>query len=397
MTHAMLSALPVGPAEPTEDDLQPADPAQSQPGPGFCRRMRVAIGSASEWVFGALALVLGLSILAATPVLQFLSFGYLLEAGGRVARTGRWRDALIGVRRAARLGSMAIGSAVVLLLLQLAASWANAAELIDPGGPIARRWRIGLAVLSGLAVLHLVAACARGGKLRYFLWPPGTPLWLARRVRRGRLYTSARDDVCEFITALRLPHYFRLGVLGFAGTLAWLAIPVSLIALGRRFAVAGLLGGLLLGLVALVLPFLQVRFVVEDRFSALFEYRAVRRRFLRAPWAFALAACLTLALAIPLYLLKIEMIPRETAWLPGLVFLAFIVPARILAGWAYARSDRREAPRHGFFRWTARLAMIPTGLAYALIVFFTQYTAWHGIWSLYEQHAFLLPVPFLNM
>jgi len=41
--------------------------------------------------------------------------------------------------------------------------------------------------------------------------------------------------------------------------------------------------------------------------------------------------------------------------------------------------------------------MLPTGLLYALIVFFTQYTAWQGIWSLYEQHAFLLPVPFLNM
>jgi hypothetical protein len=41
--------------------------------------------------------------------------------------------------------------------------------------------------------------------------------------------------------------------------------------------------------------------------------------------------------------------------------------------------------------------MLPVGLAYAVIVFFTQYTAWHGIWSLYEQHAFLLSVPFLSM
>jgi hypothetical protein len=179
--------------------------------------------------------------------------------------------------------------------------------------------------------------------------------------------------------------------------LAWLVVPVTLIAAGRRIPPVGFLGGLLLAVVALALPFLQMRFACENRFAALFEYRAVRERFGRAPWAFAIAAFLTLTFAVPLYLLKIEMIPRETAWLPSLIFLGFIFPARTLAGWAYARSGRRERPRHWFFRWTGRLWMLPTGLLYALIVFFTQYTAWQGIWSLYEQHAFLLPVPFLNM
>ena len=40
--------------------------------------------------------------------------------------------------------------------------------------------------------------------------------------------------------------------------------------------------------------------------------------------------------------------------------------------------------------------MLPVVGFYVLIVFFTQYTAWYGKWSLYEQHAFLLPVPFLD-
>ena len=114
-------------------------------------------------------------------------------------------------------------------------------------------------------------------------------------------------------------------------------------------------------------------------------------------WAFAFALLLTLTFAVPLYLLKIEMIPRETAWLPSLVFLAFIYPARILSGWAYGRSLRRQPPRHWFFRWTGRLAIVPVAAFYVLVVFLTQYTGWHGIWSLYEQHAFLLPVPFLGM
>lgn len=367
------------------------------PKPALIRRVRHGIGSASEWLFGGFALVIGLAILSAMPILQLLSFGYLLESGGRVARTGRLRDALIGVRRAARLGSMVIGCALMLLPVRLIASWASSAQLVDPGGPIARRWRVGLLILTVLMVLHMITACARGGKLRYFFWPVTTPLWLLRRVRQGGIYASARDNVWDFVTALQFPYYFRLGLLGFAGTMAWLLVPVTLIALGRRFPLLGFLGGLLLAIVSLALPFLQVRFAAEGRFRAIFEYRAVRDRFRCAPLAFALAAFLTLTFAIPLYLLKIEMIPRETAWLPSLVFLGFIFPARTLTGWAYARSGRREQPCHWFFRWTSRLGMFATGLTYALIVFFTQYTAWQGIWSLYEQHAFMLPVPFLNM
>ncbi len=41
--------------------------------------------------------------------------------------------------------------------------------------------------------------------------------------------------------------------------------------------------------------------------------------------------------------------------------------------------------------------MLPVAAFYALIVFFTRYSSWYGIWSLYEQHAFLVPVPFLSM
>jgi hypothetical protein len=41
--------------------------------------------------------------------------------------------------------------------------------------------------------------------------------------------------------------------------------------------------------------------------------------------------------------------------------------------------------------------MIPVAAFYVLIVYFTQFISWYGIWSLYEQHAFLLPVPFFSM
>ena len=41
-------------------------------------------------------LIVALAVLAVLPIMQFLSLGYLLEAGGRVARTGRLREGFIG-------------------------------------------------------------------------------------------------------------------------------------------------------------------------------------------------------------------------------------------------------------------------------------------------------------
>jgi hypothetical protein len=41
--------------------------------------------------------------------------------------------------------------------------------------------------------------------------------------------------------------------------------------------------------------------------------------------------------------------------------------------------------------------VVPVAAAYVAIVYLSQFTAWRGIWSLYEQHAFLLPVPFLGL
>ena len=60
-----------------------------------------------------------------------------------------------------------------------------------------------------------------------------------------------------------------------------------------------------------------------------------------------------------MYLLKIEIVPREAAWLPSLLFVVSIFPARLSPGWAVARANRPQAPRHWFFRWTSRLAMLP--------------------------------------
>jgi hypothetical protein len=367
---------------------------------GFVGRVLRAVAAVLEWLFGAVVLMVGLAVLAALPVLQFLSLGYLLEAGGRVARTGRLRDGFVGVRRAARWGGLVLGCWLMLLPVRLVADLARSADVIDPGGRVAGAWRGGLVVLIGLTALHVGAACARGGRLRWFFWPFNF-VWLLRRLFRGGYYAEARDAVWESVMALRLPYYFGLGLRGFLGALAWLVVPVTLLAIGSRptpaAALAGWLGAIALAVVLLYLPFLQARLAAANRLSAVFEVRAVRADFARAPWAFAFAFLVTLLFALPLYLLKIEFIAKEAAWLPSLAFIAFIFPARLLTGWALGRAAGRPQPRHWFFRWTGRLPLLPAAAFYVVVVFFTQYTSWNGVWSLYEQHAFLVPVPFFGM
>jgi hypothetical protein len=359
-----------------------------------------AIHSLAEWLFGVAVLMVGLAVLAALPILQFLSLGYLLEAGGRVARTGRLRDGFIGVRLAARLGGLVLGCWLMLLPVRFVADLAYAAQIIDPDGRVAAGWRFGLFVLIGLTACHIGLACARGGRLRSFFWPFNL-VWLLRRLVRGGYYAEARDAVWDTALALRLPYYLSLGFRGFVGAMAWLIVPVTLIALGRLPSplapLVGFFGALLLALVLVYLPFLQMRLAMANRLSAVFEIREVRRNFRHAPWAFAFSFVIMLLFALPLYLLKIEMVPREAAWLPSLVFIAFIFPARLLTGWALGRAIHRTTARHWFFRWTGRLPFLPAAVFCVLIVFFTQYTSWNGVWSLYEQHIFLVPVPFFGL
>src|SRR5258707_15306118 len=98
-------------------------------------------------------------------------------------------------------------------------------------------------------------------------------------------------------------------------------------------------------LVLLYLPFMQANSAAENRFVAIFEVGKVRQQFRRAPLAFWFALFVTLLFALPLYLAKIELTPRQAAWLPSLFFVAFIWPARFLTGWALARARKQEKPR----------------------------------------------------
>lgn len=393
-------------AAPPPQSAAPSLPFDSLPGqvpaaiPAKKRSFLQAAGSMLDWMFGMVALLALLAVCSVVPVLNFLSLGYLLNVSGTVARTGRLRDAFVGVRKASVIGSIAAGTWLVVWPARLVADLWKDAELIAPDSHIAKAWHAGLIVVIAIVLAHILWACLRGGKIRHFLWPqPGR---FMRWLRTPEKFGNLQNTVTDYVVRLRLPFYFWLGVRGFAGAFVWLIAPVGILLIATQLplgfsVVVSLLGGILLLLVAIHLPFLQARFAQTDRFGALFEWREVRRLFLRAPLAFGLSLLITLLFAIPLYLLKIELTPRELAWLPSLLFVIFIFPARMLTGWAMSRATRHEQPRHWVWRWTARLGIVPVGLAYVIVVYITPYLSWNGSFSLLEQHAFLVPAPLMAL
>jgi hypothetical protein len=358
------------------------------------------IGSVFEWLCGALTLTVTLAVLSVIPILNFLSLGYLLEASGRVAKTKRLRAGFIGVRKAAIFGRIIVGAWLILWPARFMLSMQKDAKLISDGSGVVRGWRIAFFIFAALSIGHIIWACLCGGKLRHFLWP--APIRFIKWLRTSGKLERIQSGIVDYIAGLRLGNYFRLGAFGFIGGVVWLAIPVGLLVIGAFLPPAGgfvlaLIGGGLLFLVALYLPFIQTHYAVENRFGAMFELGRVRQLFRQAPVAFWTALFVTLLFSLPLYLLKIEFPPREIAWLPSLFFVAFIFPARLLTGWAMGRALKRELPRHFIFRWWARLGVIPVAGLYVMIVYLTQYLSWHGAFSLIEQHAFLVPSPLLSL
>jgi len=352
-----------------------------------------------HWLFGVASVIMGLALLATIPLVQLLTLGYFLEVSRRVAVSGRWRDGCVGIDKAARVGSIVLGTWLVLWPARILSGYWYHATLIDPQSERSRALFQWLVVVTTLTVVHVIWAWFRGGRFRDFLWP--APVRFFRQAFRRGTYLEARDRLWNFVVSLQFPYFFMLGLRGFLGALAWLLLPILLCIGGTSlppgFALlSGLIGYILLTLVLLVLPFLQTQFACQQTWSAMFDWRTIRILFRRAPIAFWFSFTITLLFALPLYLLKLELTPREVLVLPSLVFVVFSWPARLLCGWAVGRAWRHDVPRFFVSRWLARLAIVPTAAIYTLVVFLTRYTSWYGTWSLLEQHAFLVPVPFIG-
>ncbi|OYP34609.1 DUF4013 domain-containing protein [Rhodopirellula sp. MGV] len=383
----------------------------AKPPPGVIRRFAGWISWGISGTFAILSMIVCLAFVAAIPIVQLITFGYLLEVAGGLARGNKLRDSLPHLEAFRKIG-LIVGAVVIgAIPVQVLVHLESVAALIDPGSNQAGRMRVFAFIAAGLAMFYLLWALARGGRLIDFVWPQ--PLGMLRRAWRPSTYSKLPDRLWSFTRSLQLPKYFYLGLRGAIGTLLWLIPAMIIIAANRngKTGLAGLVGfvaAFALGVVLMYLPMLQAHFASENRIRALFQVKRIRRLFCYAPWAWFGAMVLSLVLfPIPLYLLKIEALPREVAWLPTLVFVAFILPARLSAGLALRRAKRiagqyddgaikPDTWTNFLSRWLVRLMMPLVVGIYLAFVTLSQYTSWDGLQTWVQQHAILVPIPFIN-
>lgn len=360
-------------------------------------------------------LVILLAVVTAIPVLQLTVLGYLLLVAGRLASGRQVRHSVPGVPLAGQIGLVLTAIGIASLPTQLLAHWEAVATIIQPDSGTSAQMR-GIAIAFSLfATIYLWWAWARGGTWRHYLWPQ--PKRFLREAWKPALWSEVSDRVWRSIVSLQLPMLFWLGLRGAAGTLIWLvpAMIIMFVTRQGKEAAAGLVGGisfLALGYIMMTLPMLQAHFAAENRFRAIFDWRRVRRDVHFAPWSYAGAMLVALVLMpIPLYLLKIEATPEEIVWLPCLVFVAFMLPARIATGLALRRGRRLRRLAEGqhdgtlpqrFFpkasRWFVRFAVAPAIVAmYLAVLFGSQFTSWDGVDTWVRQHALLVPLPFIGV
>ncbi|MBA4032365.1 MAG: hypothetical protein C0478_15955 [Planctomyces sp.] len=349
-------------------------------------------------LFGLASLVLLLAVLAALPIINIFALGYLLEAEGRVARTGKLRYALPLMTLAPRLGMIVLGLALCLLPVMIVADVAADARLIAPGEAKDRFWSTALFLLASGLAIHALAALARGGHLITFFRPIKNIWWLSQRFFTAAYWNNAAVAIREFFSAMKLGYHWRLGLVALLGTAVWLLIPTLMFAALNDRQKPGqvlltLVGGVLLLIVLSWLPLLQARLATEGRWKAMFELKAVRRLYARSPMCWTLALVLGYALSLPLYLFKTFAPPGDLLWMFSLIFIATIYPARIIIGWVYARSMRLEKPAHFLWRWLWSMLLLASLGVYVFLLFFAPAIGVNGRQVLFEHPLLMLPVP----
>jgi len=254
--------------------------------PEWCLACTGRITSSIGWVFGLLSMIVGLSLIATIPIIQFISLGYLLAISAMVAKTGRVRDGLLHVRQWGEVGIRVLAIWLLLLPLRAILGLRNSAILLDH--PL-KASQLGFAFLISVTLImcHIAWALLRGGRLQHFVWP--APLRFARSVRNQfsrqasqhvperetlvRLVAGARDRFFEWIRSLNVGKHFVTGLKGSIVAMSWLAVPVTLMFVSTKLPeeigfLVSVVAGLLLATVLLYLPFLQINSAVDDNNSS---------------------------------------------------------------------------------------------------------------------------------
>ena len=361
------------------------------------------ICSIPSFLWRTTSLIVLLSIVATIPILQFASFGYMLEVSARIARGEPVRSCFPGTAIAGRLFAVLIFVFLSWLPVWFIADMAYTAELVQQGSDVARNWRRGARVISVVWVLWVLWALFRGGKFRHFLWP--APLLAMKSVFRPSVWREVEDRLWNFVRSLQLPKLLWLGFMASVGAIIWLVLPSSFIAIGllsngnAGTALIGLIGAAWMLCVLLHLPFLQIQMAREMKFLSVFDLFSAWRSYHRAQWSFCLATWATFVLAVPLYLLRIEPIPPEFFWVLSLFFVILMFPAKLCVGWSLRRSKFRKQPSfenifYLIWRYFALIPQVAVVLVYLGILYIAKFALWEGTASIYLQHAFLPPVPF---
>lgn len=347
-------------------------------------------------VWNLFSLTVLLAVVAAIPIVQLVSLGYILRAAANLSSGKPWRTALPGVQLAGRIATFAMLTALLWLPVLLVTDLSYSVQLLRPGSTQAAAWRVAAFVTASVWLLWVTWAAMRGGRWWHVLWP--RPISLMRKIWRPATWSKAADDLFALYERTHCLELWWLGCRAALGALVWLAIPVSLMIIGLRadqLKIAGLIGfvgAMSLTWVMLFLPFLQILMAERNRFNDIFSVREVRRRFKHAPLAMGLSLILLFALSIPLYLLRIEATPDQLTWLPSLFFVGLMFPSKLALGAAMGYGARRPRPRHFVLRWTARVLCLAAALTYVGALYIAQFIAWQGVYIMYFQHAVLVPV-----
>ncbi len=356
---------------------------------------------------GLIFLVGLLALTAAIPVVNVLALGYLMEAQGRVARTGKFRSAFYLLPAAQRLGGMLLAVWLWLLPIQFLASLTRDSWLLAPGGTAAWLWTSLLVAASSLIAVHLLMAIGCGGGWWRFVRPVSNTRWLLARVRGAEYWQEAHQAIYEFAAAFRLPHLLRLGLLGYAAAYVWLVVPTLLFTMlddvTSRWQIAGFLAGCVtLTLTLLWMPLLMAHVASEGRWRAMFEFRIVRRLAGQTPlrWAIATAILFGCSVLPMLYtaLFKNRIPAHDARWDLMIVALVTIVPARVLIGWVYHRATLRTRSAPSWL-WRVWQGVNGAALCFGVgwYVYFLNLASTGGELgqnAIWQFHALLLPLPF---
>jgi len=386
-------------AAPASSAAAATDAGGLSPCPDPLRHPFRALGWLVMLVAGIVSLLVILAVLAAIPGANVLALGYMLEAEGRVARSGRLRDGLPLAGILPRLGAVAVGTWLWLLVVRLVTQAAVDAALVAPGGGVAMAWeRARIVTVVGVG-LHLTAALFAGGTLESFFRPIRNVRLLVREVRAGTAWSTAAAALEHVLELVRPGRLFWLGLRGFLGALAWLVVPTVLFSALRHTRrpveiLVTLVGAVLLAVVLAVVPFMQARFAADPRWRAFGEVAAVRELYRRAPLAMVTAVVLLYGLSLPLSLLKVLVPPRDALLFITPIFVLTIYPARLVVGWATAYAGRRPRRQWLAVRAVALLALLPLMGLFLFLLFLTPTIGALGRRVLFDHHSLLLPTPF---